>query len=179
MHIRVFDGYGNEVDPARIDWSTERAADYTLRQDPGAANSLGQIRIDMPNKQAVYLHDTPTKRLFAESARFHSSGCVRVADVKAFSEWLLAGTTGPRGPWTLPEIEAAVASGAREDAKLVRPVPVAFVYMTGYATPDGTAHFRDDVYGLDREAPAPAPVAAPAGAPGSGRQASREGVALR
>ena len=99
--------------------------------------------------------------------------------MKAFSEWLLAGTNGPRGPWTLPEIEAAVASGAREDAKLARPVPVAFVYMTGYATPDGTAHFRDDVYGLDREAPAPAPVAAPAGAPGSGRQASREGVALR
>jgi L,D-transpeptidase YcbB len=40
---------------------------------------------------------------------------------------------------------------------LRKPVPVAFVYMTGFATPDGTVHFRDDVYGLDAEAPPPQP----------------------
>ena len=83
--IRILDGKGQEVDPAAIDWSTDRAVTYTLRQDPGAANSLGRIRIDMPNRQAVYLHDTPKQRLFAEDARFHSSGCVRVADVLGFT----------------------------------------------------------------------------------------------
>jgi murein L,D-transpeptidase YcbB/YkuD len=149
MKIRVLDGKGQEVDPATIDWSTERAVNYTLRQDPGAANSLGQIRIDMPNKHAVYLHDTPKKGLFAQDARFHSSGCVRVADVLAFSEWLLRDTLGPTGPWSVSELEAAIGTGGRQDIQLDRPVPVAWVYLTGYATADGVVHFRDDVYGLD------------------------------
>jgi murein L,D-transpeptidase YcbB/YkuD len=171
MRIRVLDGTGAEVDPAAIDWSTERAVNYTLRQDPGAENSLGRIRIDMPNRHAVYLHDTPTKRLFAQGARFHSSGCVRVADVESFAAWLLEGTPAPGltptpggapasgGVWTRPAIEAAIETGERQDIKLAKPVPVAWVYLTGYATADGTVHFRDDVYGLDtvREPAQPAP----------------------
>jgi murein L,D-transpeptidase YcbB/YkuD len=158
MHIRVLDGGGAEVDPATIDWSTEKAVNYTLRQDPGAENSLGRVRIDMPNRHAVYLHDTPTKRLFAQAVRFHSSGCVRVADVESLAAWLLEGTPGPSGAWTRPEIDAAIGTGERQDIKLAKPVPVAWVYLTGYATADGTVHFRDDVYGLDavREPAAPA-----------------------
>ncbi len=150
MKIRIFDGHGQEVDPKTIDWSTDRAASYTLRQDPGAANSLGQIRIDMPNQHAVYMHDTPSKKLFARNDRFHSSGCVRVGDVKSFVAWLLEGTS-EGGPWNEAAIDAAIAAGHRQDVKLVRPVPVAWVYLTGFATPDGEAHFRDDVYGLDAE----------------------------
>src|SRR3712207_326687 len=149
MKIRILDAKGQEVDPQTLDWSTQNAVNYTLRQDPGEINSLGQIRIDMPNKHAVYMHDTPTKRLFAQDARFHSSGCVRVADVRDFVEWLLRGTNGARGPWTGPEIDGAIAATARQDVRLEKPVPVAWVYLTGYATPDGTVHFRNDVYGLD------------------------------
>ncbi|WP_046861855.1 L,D-transpeptidase family protein [Microvirga massiliensis] len=149
MKIRILDGKGQEVDPRTLDWATESAVNYTLRQDPGAGNSLGEMRIDMPNKHAVYLHDTPKKRLFAETARFHSSGCVRVADVRDFAEWLLRGTNGPDGSWTGAGIEAATATGARQDIRLEKPVPVAWVYLTGYATADGVVHFRDDVYGLD------------------------------
>jgi murein L,D-transpeptidase YcbB/YkuD len=157
MKIRVLDGKGQEVDPATIDWSSNSAVNYTLRQDPGATNSLGQIRIDMPNRHAVYLHDTPKKRLFGEEARFHSSGCVRVADVLAFTEWLLRDTPGPNGAWSGAELEAAIGSGARQDIRLERPIPVAWVYLTGYATADGVVHFRDDVYGLDVSKTNPVP----------------------
>lgn len=167
MKIRVLDGAGREVEPGRIDWSTEKAVNYTLRQDPGVTNSLGQIRIDMPNRHAVYMHDTPTKKLFARDLRFHSSGCVRVADVKGLVRWLLEGSIGPNGPWTPADIGAAIATGQRLDIKLARPVPVAWVYLTGYAAPDGTVHFRDDVYGLDGDKPeaVPPPVASPAPPP--------------
>ncbi|RVU14082.1 L,D-transpeptidase family protein [Methylobacterium oryzihabitans] len=165
MHIRMLDGQGNEVQPTAVDWSTEKAVNYTLRQDPGFDNSLGQVRIDMPNRHAVYLHDTPSKSLFSRDVRFHSSGCVRVAEVKELVGWLLDGTPGPGGPgtaWGPMEIETGIATGERRDIKLGKPVPVTFVYMTGYATPDGRAHFRDDVYGLDSGPAAPAqPVAAP------------------
>ena len=79
--IRVLDGQLHEIDPRSIDWSSERATNYILRQDSGAGNSLGSIRIGMPNKDAVYMHDTPGKALFGRDFRFLSHGCVRVHGV--------------------------------------------------------------------------------------------------
>ena len=79
--IRILDGSGQEINPKSVNWSTERAANYTLRQDSGAGNSLGSIRIGMPNKLAVYMHDTPSKGLFGADYRFLSHGCVRVQGV--------------------------------------------------------------------------------------------------
>ncbi|MGO4872380.1 MAG: L,D-transpeptidase family protein [Roseiarcus sp.] len=165
--IRILDGSGAEVDPRSINWATERAANYILRQDSGAGNSLGSIRIGMPNKLAVYMHDTPSKRLFGADYRFLSHGCVRVQGVYDYAEWLLQGTSGsPLGVWDKAALLAEVKAGAREDIKLVRPVPVIWVYLTGWANRDGTANFRNDVYGLDAagSATANAQNAAPAAA---------------
>ena len=162
--IRILGPGGVEVDPNTIDWTTQKAVNYTLRQDSGLDNSLGQVRIDMPNRHAIYMHDTPSKSLFAGSVRFHSHGCVRVGQVKEFAAWLLQGTEGPNGAgstWGPIEIETAIAGGDRRDVKLVKPTPVAFVYLTGYATSDGRVHFRDDIYGLDTP-PAPAAATPPA-----------------
>ena len=164
--IRILGPGGVEVDPTAVDWSSEKAANYTLRQDSGLENSLGQVRIDMPNKQAVYMHDTPSKSLFAREVRFHSHGCVRVAQVKELAGWLLEGTPGPNGPgstWGPIEIETSIATNERLDIKLPKQIPVTFVYLTGYATPDGRAHFRDDIYGIDSPA-APMPDVATTGA---------------
>ena len=161
-HIRIL-GPSGEVDPTKIDWAGEKAVNYTLRQDSGFDNSLGQVRIDMPNRFAVYMHDTPAKSLFAASVRFHSHGCVRVGQVKELVGWLLQGTDGPNGPgtsWGPIEIETGIADGERRDIKLPKPVPVTFVYLTGYASPDGKAHFRDDIYNLDNPAPEPAATGA-------------------
>lgn len=161
--IRILGPGGTEVDPTKVDWATEKAATYTLRQDSGLDNSLGQVRIDMPNRFAVYMHDTPAKSLFARAVRFHSHGCVRVGQVKELVGWLLQGVEGPNGPgstWGPMEIETGIADGERRDIKLPKPVPVAFVYLTGYAGPDGRAQFRDDVYGIDSPKPA-APATPP------------------
>lgn len=149
--IRIFGASGAEIEPTRIDWSTERATAFTLRQDPGSGNSLGQIRIDMPNREAVYLHDTPSKRLFARDDRFHSSGCVRVESVRDFVAWLLAPMPGPGGgPWDRKDIDDVLKTETRKDIRLKEPVAVIWAYLTGYVTPDGVTHFRDDVYGLDQ-----------------------------
>jgi murein L,D-transpeptidase YcbB/YkuD len=158
--IRILDGSGAEVDPKRIDWSTQRAANYTLRQDSGAGNSLGAIRIDMPNKLAVYMHDTPSKRLFGADYRFLSHGCVRVQGVYDLAAWLLDGTSGgPAGAWDKDSLLAETKSGAREDIRLTRATPVIWVYLTGWASADGAVHFRNDVYGLDAAADASASAA--------------------
>ncbi|MBI1981016.1 MAG: L,D-transpeptidase family protein [Methylocystis sp.] len=146
-HIRVLNAHGEEVDPRSINWASERAAQYTLRQDSGTDNSLGSIRISMPNRYSVYMHDTPSRNLFANDYRFLSHGCVRVQGVVDLAAWLLDGESGPQT--SKDEINAKIASGAREEARLTQHVPVAWVYMTGWASADGVVHFRDDVYHLD------------------------------
>jgi murein L,D-transpeptidase YcbB/YkuD len=148
--IRVLDGRGAEVDPRSVNWSSERAANYTLRQDSGAGNSLGSLRISMPNPHAVYMHDTPTKKLFSSDYRFLSHGCVRVEGVNDLAAWLLEGAPGsPTGYWDRGTILRRIAGGEREEVPLPRPVPVIWVYSTGWASADGEVHFRDDVYGVD------------------------------
>ena len=148
--IRILDGSGQEINPRTVNWSTERAANYTLRQDSGAGNSLGSIRIGMPNKLAVYMHDTPSKSLFGADYRFLSHGCVRVQGVYDYAEWLLQGTGGaPGGVWDKAALQAKIKEGAAFDIKLTKAVPVIWVYLTGWSNGDGPAKFRDDVYGID------------------------------
>jgi murein L,D-transpeptidase YcbB/YkuD len=148
--IRILDGSGKEINPKSVNWSTERAANYTLRQDSGAGNSLGSIRIGMPNKLAVYMHDTPSKGLFGADYRFLSHGCVRVQGVYDYAAWLLEGTGGgPDGAWDRAALEGKIKEGAPYDIKLAKPVPVIWVYLTGWSNGDGPAQFREDVYGID------------------------------
>jgi L,D-transpeptidase YcbB len=149
--IRILDGAGAEVDPRSINWTSERAAYYTLRQDSGAGNSLGSIRIDMPNTQAVYMHDTPSKHLFSADYRFLSHGCVRVQGVYDLAAWLLEGTSGAPagGAWDKDAMLEEIKSGASEALRVTKPTPVIWVYLTGWANGEGAANFRDDVYGLD------------------------------
>jgi murein L,D-transpeptidase YcbB/YkuD len=145
MGMRLIDAQGGEIDPKMVDWNSERAPNFTVRQDSGKTNALGAVRIDMPNGHAVYMHDTPSKNLFSSDYRFHSSGCARIADVRDLAAWLLTDSPG----WSRREIDAAIAAGRRTDIRLPRSVPVAWIYLTGWATSDGTVHFRKDVYGHD------------------------------
>jgi murein L,D-transpeptidase YcbB/YkuD len=157
--IRILDGDGDIIDPESVDWNTERAVSYTLRQDSGVGNSLGSIRIGMPNKLAVYMHDTPSKGLFGADYRFLSHGCVRVQGVYDLAEWLLQGTPRGAGAWDKQALLARIKDGAREDIRLAKVVPVIWVYLTGWANGDGVANFRDDVYGADTVSQATASTA--------------------
>jgi murein L,D-transpeptidase YcbB/YkuD len=144
-HIRIFDPRGNELVASQIDWNSEEAVNYRFKQDPGSFNSLGVLRIDFPSPYGVYMHDTPEKNLFGEDMRFDSSGCVRVQNVRELVDWLLRDTPN----WSRDDIDAAIKSGDRIDAKLIKPVPVYWVYLTAWATPDGVVQFRDDIYNHD------------------------------
>jgi len=148
--IRIFDMKGDELNPSQINWYSDDAVNYRFKQDPGSFNSLGSLRINMPNRDGVYMHDTPQKGLFGEDMRFHSSGCVRVQNVRELVHWLLRDTPD----WGRQDIDEAIRSGERIDAKLKRPVPVHWVYVTAWATPDGVVQFRDDIYRKDDPGPA-------------------------
>jgi L,D-transpeptidase YcbB len=144
-HIRIFNSHHKELQPEQINWFSQEAVNYTFRQDPGTFNSLGSIRINFPNPYQVYMHDTPLKNLFGEDFRFHSSGCVRVQNVRELVVWLLAGLRG----WSREDIDRVIKSGEFKTARLANPVPLHWVYITGWATADGVVQFRDDIYNRD------------------------------
>lgn len=142
MNMRIFDSNWKEVDPTSIDWSTNEAERYIFRQDPGAENALGRVRVNFSNKYSVYLHDTPNPTLFGDASRFHSSGCVRVERIPDFITWLLKDTPG----WGRKRIKRYLHNGKRHDVELAHPVPVHFVYITSWST-EKEANFRPDIYG--------------------------------
>jgi L,D-transpeptidase YcbB len=144
-HIRIFDRRQRELQPEQVNWETEEAVNYQFKQDPGDFNSLGAIRISFPNPHQVYMHDTPYKNLFGEDFRFHSSGCVRVQNVRELVYWLLGETPG----WPRIEVDRVIKAAERKDVRLVRPVPLYWVYITAWATADGVVQFRDDIYARD------------------------------
>ncbi len=144
-HIRIFDGRHKELEPSQINWYSEDATHYSFKQDPGSYNSLGSIRINFPSAYGVYMHDTPLKNLFGEDFRFHSSGCMRVQNVRQLVAWLLQGMHS----WSLEDIDRVIKSGEQKNAQLTKPVPLHWVYITGWATPDGVVQFREDIYGKD------------------------------
>jgi murein L,D-transpeptidase YcbB/YkuD len=157
--IRVFNKEGQEVSPHSINWNSTEATQYKYRQDTGAdINSLGSVRINIPNPYGVYMHDTPSKGIFGDDFRFVSSGCVRVQDVRDYVAWLLKDTQG----WSRDQIDQAIDSGQRLDVKLVKPVNVYWIYVTAWATPDGVVQFRPDVYQRDGAGPGPIATAVPA-----------------
>ncbi|HWP14027.1 MAG TPA: L,D-transpeptidase family protein [Xanthobacteraceae bacterium] len=145
LRMRVLDSAGNEIDPASVDWNSDRTPNFTVRQDSGDGNALGNLRIDMPNSYSVYMHDTNHKEFFSADYRFQSSGCTRVQGVQDLAAWILKDKEG----WSRKEIDAEIATGKRTTVRLARPMPVAWIYLTGWASPDGTIHFRKDVYDLD------------------------------
>lgn len=145
--LTILDRQGRAVDPASIDWASASASNfpYTLRQPPGDDNALGRVKFIFPNEHAIFLHDTPSRRLFTTDERLFSSGCIRVENPLDLAERLLGG----QGDWTREAIDGAVASGKQQTVYLDEPLPVLIVYWTVSVGASGELRYMRDVYGLD------------------------------
>jgi len=141
------DRRGSRVAPGSVDWSSARGHGfpYNVVQSPGPQNALGLVKFMFPNRYLVYLHDTPSRGLFARSERAFSSGCVRIENPFDFAEMLLKDTAG----WSRQRIDKVVASGKTTVVHLSTTLPVLLLYWTAWADFDGTVNFRRDVYGRD------------------------------
>jgi murein L,D-transpeptidase YcbB/YkuD len=103
-------GAGARVFPAEsVNWQAVAAGQATVhvRQRPGPANSMGQIKFGLAQTNGIYLHDTPNKELFAKAERNLSNGCIRLEDAPRFARWLLGnepplGTAAPEQQLPLP-----------------------------------------------------------------------------
>ncbi|MEQ1802912.1 MAG: L,D-transpeptidase family protein [Gammaproteobacteria bacterium] len=158
LGIRVIDSQGREQDPARIDWhrlSADRFP-YRLRQDPGPLNSLGKLKFVLSNPWDIFLHDTPSRRLFDLNSRTLSSGCIRLEQPEELAARLVGAPSGatPFPPESSPRVSggrgvAPEGAPTTRTVKLSRPIAIYVVYLTAWVTPDGVVNFRPDVYGRD------------------------------
>ena len=143
--LEVFNAKGRQLQRQEIDWFSDEVYDYSYRQVPWEENSLGFVKINFHNKHSVYLHDTPLKDLFGSNFRAQSSGCVRVQNVETLAAWLLRENPG----WDANRVIEMKHTGEQRDVALKKRVPLYLIYLTAWATPDGIAHFRRDVYEKD------------------------------
>jgi murein L,D-transpeptidase YcbB/YkuD len=148
MHMEVLDSHDAPIDPHSVDWSGNHTPNFTVRQQSGTFNALGAVKIDMPNPYSVYMHDTNQHNLFSDDYRFDSHGCSRVDNVRDLAAWLLQEEM-PK--WNRAAIDAAIATGQREDIALPKKVPVAWIYLTAWMTRDQTIQFRNDIYDQDEQ----------------------------
>jgi L,D-transpeptidase YcbB len=158
-NLEVVKGDGDDakiIDPDGIDWSrAPEVFPYRIRQKPGGANALGRIKFMLPNKDNIYLHDTPEKHLFDKDERAYSHGCIRVEKPVELAALLL------KGKMTHEEIVAAIASGKMQTVPLAEHVRIQVTYITAWLK-DGKVTFLDDLYERDNlELPQPAAAALP------------------
>lgn len=143
----LLDPQGQPVDVAGVDFSqlSRNRFPYRLRQQPGPANALGQVKLILPNSHDVYLHDTPSRGLFGRVRRSFSSGCIRVEEALALTDWVLAGARG----FDRARIDAVIASGVETRVDLSEPLPVHLLYLTAVDDGAGGVRLIDDLYQRD------------------------------
>ncbi|TRO64024.1 L,D-transpeptidase family protein [Christiangramia sabulilitoris] len=145
-NLQVLDSDGKLVDPSSINWSSSKALSYTFRQPAGPSNPLGIVKIIYPNEYMIYLHDTPSKKLFENNARAESSGCVRVQDALGLAGYLLS----DQEQYSDKKIDEILKSGKTTQIALKQKVKVHHFYWTAYQKKD-TIKFINDIYDLDQK----------------------------
>lgn len=148
------------IDPTMINWQMVSAASfpYRIRQAPGATNSLGRYKFNMPSSDAIYLHDTPNHGLFQRDIRALSSGCVRVNKASDLANLLLQDAG-----WNDSRISSTLKQGDTRYVPIRHRIPVNLYYLTAWVSDDGQAQYRTDIYNYDNTARSGSQVLARAG----------------
>lgn len=134
------------INPYHVDWSTITPSNLPFRfqQAPGAQNSLGRYKFNMPSSESIYLHDTPNHTLFQKDTRALSSGCVRVNKASELANMLLQDAG-----WNDTRISDALKQGDTRYVNIRQNIPVNLYYLTAFVGPDGRTQYRTDIYNYD------------------------------
>lgn len=131
-----------------IDWATMTPGGIKamgMVQNPGDDNALGRVRVLMPNKYDIYLHDTNSPELFKKDFRALSSGCVRVADPQKLASFILGRNEG----WSDKKIDGYLAKTKTIEVKAQRGLPVYILYQTVWLDENDKLVYGEDIYGND------------------------------
>ena len=140
--FKVIAPNGQVIPSSDIDWyAYGDRPPFGVQQPPGGGNALGELKFLFPNKHDIYMHDTPTKNLFAESSRAFSHGCIRVQNPREFATVLLG--------WDRSKVDQETDSGQSQSIALPHKIPVHITYFTAWPDSTGKMNYFNDIYGRD------------------------------
>lgn len=131
---------GQTFDPAQVPPDMVGTMGWKFWQPPGDDNALGLLKFELDNDQAIYLHDTNNRKLFATDNRAVSNGCIRVENYLGLAAWVLGTDTAG--------VEAAIATGKTHFARVPSRIPVRMTYYLAYPDTAGGIRYGEDVYTL-------------------------------
>lgn len=136
------------INPETIDWTNIDfyKAPLRIRQDPGVKNSLGKVKFIFPNNYSVYLHDTPSRKLFKRDRRAFSHGCIRLEDPIGLAKILLSTSNQASD-----HVDNLIQRKKRKTLKFAQPIPIHITYMTAWVNEQGIVNFRPDIYKRDSQ----------------------------
>ena len=178
-NYEVINGKNEVVDASKIKWKkfTEKNFPYRIRQSSGEGNSLGIIKFYFPNEFGVYLHDTPSKLLFARNYRAFSHGCMRIQNPFEFAKILLEFKKGilhhpkeklikmgkyevqrkydkyRKNEEEIPEVKQMnkdVVDISKTTFTINRPLPIYVRYFTAFINEKNKLQFYPDLYHKDQ-----------------------------
>ncbi len=150
-NLILYDGYGRDapvLDPLMVNWEMASKTDiHHLRmvQPPGDDNALGRIRLLMPNRYDIFMHDTNQPALFANHERYYSSGCIRLARPAEAAHFVMQGTRG----WSEQTMAETLRSLKTTDFTAAKPLKAYILYRTIREDADGGLIYGPDPYGWD------------------------------
>jgi len=144
LGYEVTNARGQRVSSADVDWGAyaRKQISVDVRQPPGPRNALGRLKIEFPNRHAIYMHDTPEKQLFKHQRLAFSHGCVRLEQPRVMAAALLGKPVS--------YIDQQIATGNNFSQQVGGNIPVYLAYFTAWPDSDGMVHYYDDVYGRDQ-----------------------------
>ena len=143
----VLDRRGRRLNPDSVDWRsfTSNHFPVVLRQREGPENSLGVLKFVFDNRFAVFLHDTNAPRLFRNSSRAFSHGCIRMEQARRFAHYLLTGDPDQKSP----TLEKYLRQSTRHNVEIPNPIPIYVRYFTAEVR-NGRLYLYKDLYKKDR-----------------------------
>ncbi|MDY7395496.1 L,D-transpeptidase family protein [Aureibaculum sp. 2210JD6-5] len=144
-------GEGSEkIDPTTVDWSEVNRSNfnYRFRQQGGGINALGYVKFIFPNKDAIYLHDTPSKSHFNREIRAYSHGCIRVQNALDLADYLLE---KDNNRFTMDTVRTYIKKKKEKWMPMKKNLPVFLYYISVEADSDGKITFYKDIYKEDKK----------------------------
>ena len=147
-NFRVINHKNQIIDPRNIDWNKVSAYNfnYTLRQEPGIANSLGIVKFIFPSPYSIYMHDTPSKQLFENENRALSHGCIRLEKPMELLAYLHENKFLSTD---MDSIQVLIQGYKNYRVALNKTIPIYIGYYTCEADAQGNLFFYDDIYRKD------------------------------
>lgn len=144
MHILKDDKKINYTD---LNWNEvdSNHVHYKIVQNPGPNNPLGVVEFAFPNPYFVYMHDTPSKKLFDEPSPAFSSGCIRLSKAVELAKYILSEDKN----WEGKKIDSLINTGKNYQVYLSVPIKIYITYFTAWVNKDGSLQFAPDIYKKD------------------------------